>query len=94
MIHQAGGLRPFFLSIRLAGFQFSDEEIVEFLDQFDQDGDGQLDQSGKLGSVGYLLISNGVHAQVIVISYSVFNVFAILVSEALGQLICATAHNV
>jgi len=31
-------------ALRAAGFQFSDEEIAEFLDQFDQDGDGQLDQ--------------------------------------------------
>lgn len=32
-------------ALRAAGFQFSDEEIAEFLDQFDKDGDGQLDQS-------------------------------------------------
>jgi len=31
-------------ALRAAGFQFSDEEIAEFLDQFDKDGDGQLDQ--------------------------------------------------
>ena len=33
---------------RAAGFQFNDEEIAEFLDQFDKDGDGQLDQSGEI----------------------------------------------
>jgi len=32
-------------ALRAAGFQFNDEEIAEFLDQFDKDGDGQLDQS-------------------------------------------------
>ena len=37
----------FLLVLRAAGFQFSDEEIAEFLDQFDKDGDGQLDQSGE-----------------------------------------------
>jgi len=39
-------------ALRAAGFQFSDEEIAEFLDQFDKDGDGQLDQSEFLKLIG------------------------------------------
>jgi len=39
-------------ALRAAGFQFNDEEIAEFLDQFDKDGDGQLDQSEFLKLIG------------------------------------------